>query len=287
MAKSDFCFTYYDGDAARDMAHMNRLERGGYSDIIISQRKFGHMTIERIKRILGGDFDQIWESIEVVMTKDDEGLYFIEWLENSVDKMKRESRLQSENGKKGGRPVKNEQEEKPNKSEVKANQKPKQSELKPLEDGNGYGDVIVIKDEKENGGGNEVWPEKIKKPPTLFTLLKESFLQKVQDNGSVYSFGPKDGVNLSQIQKKINDLYLARGKGLDSDEDKAAGFKWILEHITDKWILDNFSIPIINSKWNEIINQVSRKNGNSNDKGKNNVSDHNADQRNRVMAGLL
>ena len=56
MAKEDFCFTYYDGDAARDTTHMNRIERGAYHDLIISQRKFGHLTIDQVKKILGRDF---------------------------------------------------------------------------------------------------------------------------------------------------------------------------------------------------------------------------------------
>ena len=44
MAKADFCFTYYDGDATRDMAHMNRLERGAYTDVVIQQRQRGHLS---------------------------------------------------------------------------------------------------------------------------------------------------------------------------------------------------------------------------------------------------
>jgi len=97
MAKSDFCFTYYDGDAARDMSHMNRLERGAYTDIIISQRKFGHLTIEQIKKTLGRDFDDCWGAIELILSTDNDGKYFIEWLDNSVEKSRKHSKKQSEN----------------------------------------------------------------------------------------------------------------------------------------------------------------------------------------------
>src|ERR1043165_8892855 len=83
MAKEDFCFTYYDGDATRDMAHMNRLERGAYSDIIISQRKFGRLTLDQIKKILGRDFIECWGAIELIMSIEEEK-YFIAWLENSI-----------------------------------------------------------------------------------------------------------------------------------------------------------------------------------------------------------
>lgn len=97
MAKKDFCFTYYDGDAARDMAHMNRLERGAYTDIMISQRKFGNLTIEQIKKILGRDFDDCWGAIELILSRDTDGKYFIEWVHQSLEKMAKHSKKQSEN----------------------------------------------------------------------------------------------------------------------------------------------------------------------------------------------
>lgn len=88
MAKEDFCFTYYDGDAARDMAHMNRLQRGAYIDFVSAQRKRGHLTENDIKRVLGSDFEACWEALEWILKKDDEGKFFIEWVENSVKNSK-------------------------------------------------------------------------------------------------------------------------------------------------------------------------------------------------------
>src|SRR5688500_12482187 len=145
MAKTDFCFTYYDGDAARDMAHMNRLERGGYGDLIISQRKFGHLSLDRIKKTLGKDFPDIWDCIELVLVKDENGDYYIEWQEETIQKRQRQARHQSENGKLGGRP------KKPNETQSKANQKPNKSKKKPLGDGDESGDEIEI----GNRSGNE------------------------------------------------------------------------------------------------------------------------------------
>jgi hypothetical protein len=149
MAKEDFCFTFYDGDAARDVAHMDRTERGGYFDLVISQRKFGKLSLDRIKKTLGKDFESIWESIEIVLSKDDEGFYFIEWLENSLAKMRKHSGFQSINGKKGGRPAKNKPNENPNESELN----PNESQKKPLgnENGNEYGNI----DEEDKGGVGE------------------------------------------------------------------------------------------------------------------------------------
>lgn len=125
MAKADFCFTYYDGDAARDMAHMNRLERGAYSDIIISQRKFGHLTLDQIKKILGKDFAECWPAIELVM-KQAEGKFFIEWLQTSESKAKKHSKYQSD--KRKGKTKKN---------QTQTESQPPKSQQQPLGDGNG------------------------------------------------------------------------------------------------------------------------------------------------------
>lgn len=88
MAKEDFCFTYYDGDAARDKAHMTRLCRGGYDDLISMQRKVGHMDLDVIKMVLSSDFDACWKSLQFILKQDNEGKYFIEWVDKSIEKMK-------------------------------------------------------------------------------------------------------------------------------------------------------------------------------------------------------
>ena len=145
MAKSDFCFTYYDGDAARDMQHMDRLTRGGYTDLLLSQRKFGAMTLDFIKRILGRDFEVVWPQIEIICKQTDDGKFFIEWLEKSEIKAKFHSLHQSENGKKGGRPSKE--------SQLKPNLNQSKTQKKPLGDGDGDGDGDENKD--ENFGKSE------------------------------------------------------------------------------------------------------------------------------------
>src|SRR5690606_13946482 len=97
MAKEDFCFTYYDGDAARDTTHMNRLERGAYHDLVISQRKFGHLTLDQIKKVLGRDFEECWPAIELILQRDPDGKFFIEWLDTSITKMRKQSTKQRQN----------------------------------------------------------------------------------------------------------------------------------------------------------------------------------------------
>jgi 5-methylcytosine-specific restriction endonuclease McrA len=98
VAKEDFCFTYYDGDAARDKAHMTRLERGAYDDIISAQRKRGHLSIDDIKRVLSKDFTECWPSLEWILKKDAEEKYFIEWVDNSINQRRSWSSKSSDAG---------------------------------------------------------------------------------------------------------------------------------------------------------------------------------------------
>lgn len=96
MAKSDFSFTFYDGDATRDMAHMNRLERGAYMDVLVQQRQRGHLSTDDLKKFLSKDFDAVWPALEWVMKKDAAGKFFIEWLEVSETRAKTHSKLQKD-----------------------------------------------------------------------------------------------------------------------------------------------------------------------------------------------
>lgn len=83
----DPAFLFYDGDAARDVSHMNRLERGCYFDLIQAQRKFGGFTVEQARKILGKDFDTCWESLTLILTRDND-VYFIEWVKESISNRK-------------------------------------------------------------------------------------------------------------------------------------------------------------------------------------------------------
>jgi hypothetical protein len=109
MAK-DPAFLFYDGDAARDVSHMNRLERGAYFDIIQAQRKFHGITVDQIRKILGKDFEQCWAALEMVLSVDENGKYFIEWIRESELKRSAHAelnrkRIQSYWDKKNGKSV--------------------------------------------------------------------------------------------------------------------------------------------------------------------------------------
>lgn len=138
MAKEDFCFTYYDGDAARDKAHMNRLERGAYDDLISAQRKRGHLSIADIKKVLSSDFDSCWPALEWILKKDDAEKYFIEWVDVSIEKMRRNSEKQKQKAFKRWNS---------NATDMPQHNNGIVSAM-PLEDGNGNGNEI---EEKEKG----------------------------------------------------------------------------------------------------------------------------------------
>lgn len=194
MAKHDFCFTFYDGDATRDMSHMNRLERGAYIDFIISQRKFGHLDLSFITKAFGYDFDKVWDSVKLVTKVDESGKYFIEWLDVAIKKMLKHSEHQSVNGKLGGRPVKS---SKPKQNPNKTQTKPECIEIEtqsiptenPLGDGNGNGskeggmgetdfDKFWIAYPKKKSKGNaEKWWEKHKPSKDLLNAM----LKKIEE----------------------------------------------------------------------------------------------------------
>lgn len=88
MAKIDFCFTVYDGDAISDIYHMSKPVKGSYWDLVFSIIKFGHLSIDLIKMVLDEDFETHWPILQLVMMKDDEGLFYIEWLDASLQKIK-------------------------------------------------------------------------------------------------------------------------------------------------------------------------------------------------------
>ena len=89
----DPAFLFYDGDAARDVSHMNRLERGCYFDLIQAQRKFGCYTVDQARKILGKDFESCWGALELILSLED-GKYFIEWVRNSIQQRKEHAEIQ-------------------------------------------------------------------------------------------------------------------------------------------------------------------------------------------------
>lgn len=167
VAKEDFCFTYYDGDAARDKAHMNRLQRGAYDDIISAQRKRGHLSLEDIQRVLSKDFEECWPALEWILKIDAEQKYFIEWVDKSIEKMRKHAQNQKERIEKYWANKKNNHTG--NTGSIPRNNHGIKTE-EPLEDGNGNGDGNI--NGFKEGGMGETLPQGI--VPEMLQAFKVS-----------------------------------------------------------------------------------------------------------------
>jgi len=97
------------------------------------------------------------------------------------------------------------------------------------------------KEKKDNKDNKE------KKEPSFHAKMREEFESFYFKQKEIeYYWQAKDGMALKQIITKL--------KKHSEDEDKILeAWQVILQHNNDKWINDNLSVSIINSKYNEII----------------------------------
>lgn len=198
MAKLDFCFTFYDGDATRDTAHMNRLERGAYFDLFIQLRQRGRLSIDDMKKFLSRDFDAVWPALEWILKQDEDG-YYIEWLENSIQKATKHSKRQAENVQ--NRYQKDEKNYKSNESVV-----PKNDSEIPL--GNGYGDGI---EGIEGGTGEEREETHVPRSDTLIGQMKAIWM----NNFPAVCLLPDDTLAFYPLAKLIQKWKAIRGSPTD------------------------------------------------------------------------
>lgn len=118
-------------------------------------------------------------------------------------------------------------------------------------------------------------PKKSKPNPTktkskVFSVCKKSFEDKYnQMIGQIYYWTVKDASNLKQLIKKLEKSATDKGKLL-SDQETADCIVWMMEN-SSEWTKANMSMPLLNSKYNEIINgrkENPRNQGPSIDKAK-------------------
>jgi len=94
---------------------------------------------------------------------------------------------------------------------------------------------------------------------------KQFFLNCYQSKtGSEFYWEGKDAVALIKLLDKIKTKVREKFPEIENEsaefkEKLASGFEIILTNIKDKWILDNYSLPLINSKFNEIYSQITTK----------------------------
>jgi len=108
--------------------------------------------------------------------------------------------------------------------------------------------------------GQENQDEKPKNSQKGFTgRMKKAYLEFYRNKtGLPYYWTGKDGKHLSELVKKIYFMFQEMQK-IPDDDSVLSNFQMLLENIKDSWILQNLSVAIINSKFNEIVSNI--KNG--------------------------
>ena len=94
------------------------------------------------------------------------------------------------------------------------------------------------------------------KEPSAFNECKSVFSAEYRKTAGVpYVFGVKDGVALASIIKKLEAM---------GESNIPGAFTVIVQNLPEWYRKNAFSIPVINSKLNEIIASISKKTGSTN-----------------------
>lgn len=102
-------------------------------------------------------------------------------------------------------------------------------------------------------------PKRTKKANPLITPCREIFetyYNEIFD--SAYYWQAKDAVAMGSLTKKLINSRKAKNLPTE-DEDIKGALKFLLTTITDEWMLKNFSVTNIDSKYNEIVAQARQK----------------------------
>lgn len=89
--------------------------------------------------------------------------------------------------------------------------------------------------------------------PRSINLIREPF-EKIYNEvtGQVYYWTAKDAGAAKQLMTKI-EFQAKQHKKVVTDETYGASVQWMVDH-ADKWVKENLSMAILNSKFNEILN---------------------------------
>jgi uncharacterized protein YdaU (DUF1376 family) len=122
MAK-DPAVLFYTSDFLTGTALMNMEQRGMYMTLLCLQHQQGHLSEEDMLDVCGKKDRKVFSKFKL----DDDGLYYNERMDIELKKRKEYSQSRSENGKKGGRPKKQ------NESKTEANENHMESICLPYE----------------------------------------------------------------------------------------------------------------------------------------------------------
>lgn len=179
-------------------------------------------------------------------------------IDAAKEKRQRISQARSAAGKKGGAPAGNQNARKNEVIEIEETSEKRNKQM--LEETNNSlekqtnqpynvlcNDVNIIIPPNTPPKGAKPKPPKEK---TLNTKAKEIFEEYYKDTfGNNYYWSAKDAGGMAQLLKKIK-FQLG---GEPTDDMLIDSLRSLLSSITDKWVLEHMSIPILNSKYNEIL----------------------------------
>lgn len=105
-----------------------------------------------------------------------------------------------------------------------------------------------------------------KKKSSVHSEIKESFESFYKEKkGEEYYWTAKDATKVKPLLKKL-EFKIKKKHGDDrnlTDQDYVEAFNYFLSKISDNWILENLSMAIIDSKFNEIITANGKQSNNS------------------------
>ena len=135
--------------------------------------------------------------------------------------------------------------------------KAKEKELLEKEEALRVLEEELKKREAELGAQSDNPPSKPKKRPNpLNSVARKLFEERYQALfSSNYYWSAKDAGNMSSLLKKLKFQREKKNLPID-DQGVLNALKYLLDSITDGWILENFSVTNINSKFNEIVSQI-------------------------------
>ena len=111
---------------------------------------------------------------------------------------------------------------------------------------------------------------KPKKEPTLISKARYAFEAYFRESfDTEYYWTAKDAKNMKDLLKKIS--FARASKNMSTDDDSLVeGMKALLDSIGNNFVLENFTVPIINSQYNAIVAQARAAKNKSNGKSRNN-----------------
>ena len=138
--------------------------------------------------------------------------------------------------------------------------KAKEKELLEKEEALRVLEEELKKREAELDAQSDKPPSKPKKRPNpLNSEARKLFEERYQVLfSSSYYWSAKDAGNMSSLLKKLKFQREKKNLPID-DQGVLNALKYLLDSITDGWILENFSVTNINSKFNEIVSQIMAK----------------------------